>query len=68
MAIDYMGGCCEQCGFTGHASAFDFHHRNPAEKDFGITSGSTKSWDKILAELEKCELLCANCHRTHHAL
>ena len=58
---------CERCGFS-HPAALDFHHRVPADKQFEIprmvANGYSK--EKILAEMAKCEVLCANCHRIHH--
>ena len=44
--------------------AYDFHHLDPAEKDFSISDGT--SWKWIEPELRKCELLCARCHREVH--
>jgi hypothetical protein len=68
MAIAYKGGACEQCGYGRRIDAFDFHHRDPAEKDFTMSDGGlTRSWEKVKAELDKCALLCANCHREIHA-
>lgn len=66
-AIEFKGGKCSRCGYVGCAEAFDFHHRDPSQKDFQISSGNTKNWDSVVAELEKCDLLCANCHRTLHS-
>lgn len=66
MAVVYKGGSCQSCGYTGCDDVFDFHHRDPSQKDFQI-GGSTKGWQKIREELDKCDLLCANCHREHHA-
>jgi len=45
----------------------EFHHINKDEKDFAIGSGNTKSWSDIKKELDKCVLLCANCHREVHS-
>lgn len=45
--------------------AFDFHHPSPWEKDFTISDRMT-SWGAIEAELKKCVLLCARCHREVH--
>lgn len=45
-----------------------FHHQSPEHKDFGIGNGSTKSWEKIKIELDKCILLCANCHAEEHQI
>ena len=48
--------------------ALEFHHLDSTHKDFGISSkGYTRSWTKISEELDKCLLLCANCHREVHA-
>lgn len=67
MAIEYLGGKCEHCGYDKCPDAFDFHHRDPSQKDFGIGSGNSISWDRTKVELDKCALLCANCHREEHA-
>jgi hypothetical protein len=66
-AIDYLGGKCNKCGYDKCPAALDFHHLDPAEKDFTISQVSRTSWnDKLKAELDKCVLLCANCHRETH--
>jgi len=66
--VDYKGGKCERCGYSAHNCALDFHHNDPEEKDFGIGyQRRTKFDDKIMAELDKCSLLCSNCHREKHA-
>ena len=68
MAVDYKGRKCERCGYDRCFEALEFHHRDPTQKDFSISSkGYTRSWDKVRSELEKCIMLCANCHREHHA-
>jgi DNA-binding CsgD family transcriptional regulator len=68
-SIEYKGGCCEKCGYDRCNSALEFHHLNPNEKDFGIGSYSVLSWEKIKLELDKCIMVCANCHREiHHNL
>jgi hypothetical protein len=59
--------CCYKCGFD-HPAALDFHHRNPDDKLYEVALmpqwGISKK--KILAEIEKCDVLCANCHRILH--
>lgn len=65
-AVKLMGGKCERCEWTGHLAGFDFHHKD-GDKDFNIGSVANKSWDAIRLELEKCELLCRNCHSIEHA-
>lgn len=63
-AIDYLGGCCNRCGYANPV-ALQFHHLR--DKDFEIGRFSNKSWDSLLPEIEKCELLCANCHILEHS-
>jgi predicted HNH restriction endonuclease len=63
-AVEYLGGKCRICGYDKCIAAFDFHHIDPMEKDFNISSAT--SWEKAKAELDKCELLCSNCHREVH--
>lgn len=67
-AVEHMGRTCYSCGRDSHPAIFEFHHRDAAEKDFGISeTGRPHLWDKVLAELAKCVMLCANCHREVHA-
>lgn len=63
-SIEYKGGECICCGYDEHPGVLDFHHVDPNTKEFGISGkGMTRSWEKIKAELDKCVLVCANCHR-----
>lgn len=66
MAVEYKGGKCEKCGYDKCIWAFDFHHINSTEKDFNISKYATLSWDKLKIELNKCIMICANCHRELH--
>lgn len=67
-AVAYKGGCCELCGYSRCVEALEFHHEDPDQKEFGLGQrGMTRAWEKIKAELDKCQLLCANCHREVHA-
>lgn len=66
LAAMYLGGRCVICGYDTSYKALDFHHKNPKNKDFTICTSLNKSWANIKAELDKCELLCANCHRERH--
>jgi hypothetical protein len=67
-AIELMGGSCSCCGEVVLPSMFEFHHLSAAEKGFGISrDGMNRPWEEILAELAKCVMLCANCHREVHA-
>ena len=58
-----MGSACSICGYNKSIAALDFHHTDPKEKDFGIAQIGTWTWSKIKQELDKCILVCANCHR-----
>lgn len=59
---------CRKCGDT-RSYILDFHHRNPAEKKGDIaTMIKSSSYDNVVKEIEKCDVLCANCHREYHYL
>jgi hypothetical protein len=65
-AIEYLGGRCMRCGLRGHPILFDFDHRMPSEKRFDWNKLRLHAWKTVLAELDKCDLLCGNCHRLRH--
>ena len=68
MAIEYKGGRYQRCGYNSCIEALEFHHNDSSGKDFSISEkGYTRSWAKVKEELDKCMLLCANCHRETHA-
>lgn len=68
MALEYKGSRCECCGYDKCTAALEFHHIDDLTKEFGISEkGETRSWKRIQEELDKCVLLCANCHREVHA-
>lgn len=65
---DYLSNKkCARCP-ENHIACLDFHHKDPSTKDFKIAEAATKRYSKtkILREIEKCEILCANCHRKEH--
>jgi predicted HNH restriction endonuclease len=67
LAIEYKGGECSICSYNKCLKALEFHHLDSSKKDFGISAkGYTRSWMIIKKELDKCILLCANCHREVH--
>lgn len=63
--IDYKGGKCEFCGYNKCIKALQFHHLNPKEKDFSI-AGMSLSFEKLKKEVDKCILVCSNCHAEIH--
>ncbi len=65
-AVRELGGRCQACGFNRYMCSLDFHHKNPAAKDPNFRSMRGWSWKRIIAELEKCTLLCKNCHAATH--
>src|SRR3990172_7234258 len=65
-AIELLGGKCQRCGWTGDTAAFQFHHKDPKQKELNIGNVTNRSWSVIKKELLKCELLCANCHQIEH--
>lgn len=66
--VKLKGGECEKCGYKGNLSALSFHHRRPTEKLFEIDARScaNRALDALLNEVEKCQLLCCNCHAETH--
>jgi transposase len=68
--ILYKGGGCERCNLElkdSHYSVFDFHHLDPSTKDPNFSGIKSQKWEKIKNEIDKCKLLCSNCHRITHA-
>ena len=63
--VEYKGGKCEICNYNKCYDVLEFHHQNPTEKDFTI-SGKSWSYEKLRVEVDKCILVCANCHREIH--
>jgi transposase-like protein len=60
--IAEAGGCCAICGYARNPAALQFHHVDPATKEFTLRNGDTRSLDRMRVEAAKCVLLCANCH------
>lgn len=58
---------CEKCG-EDHIACLEFHHINPLEKKFNISMAISWGWskNKILKEMDKCIVLCSNCHKKEH--
>jgi len=69
--VKELGGKCSICNYNKNLSALTFHHQNPKRKDFklDIRSLSNRKFSKIQNELQKCILVCHNCHsEIHHPL
>lgn len=68
MLIELKGGGCQKCNYNKNIAALDFHHRDVSEKEFQLdmrTLGN-RTLKSILIEAEKCDLICATCHREEH--
>ncbi len=63
--VEYLNGKCKICGYDKNYTALVPHHRDPQSKKFSF-GGKIMPWDKIKEELDKCDLLCANCHAELH--
>ncbi len=67
MARTSKGNKCVICGYDKCQRALSFHHLDPSKKEFNLSAkGLTRSWEKIEKEIEKCVLVCANCHMEIH--
>lgn len=64
--VAYKGGKCERCGYSKCLRSLTFHHRDPNAKELAISGAHCKRWDVIQKELDKCDLLCTNCHGEVH--
>jgi len=66
-AVAYKGGKCNRCGLLFEClDVYDFHHRDPNEKEEKPNQLMYSSWEKIVKEIDKCDLLCSNCHKLTH--
>lgn len=65
-AVEFLGGKCNRCQETYDPCVYDFHHLNPQDKDFTIGENMLIGEIRFFAEVQKCMLLCANCHRLIH--
>ena len=66
-AINFLGGKCQDCG-ENKPWLLSFHHKNPVEKEFNLSSIKNYRWSLIEKEILKCDLLCHNCHQRKHFL
>jgi len=65
-AMSLFGNSCSDCGLKNLCqAAYDFHHLDPSQKDHKLNL-RVASKTHLAAELAKCIMLCANCHRTRH--
>lgn len=60
--VEYLGGQCCKCGYNKSMRALTFHHKIRSDKSYEITAIKDHNWEKVKAELDKCILICFNCH------
>lgn len=60
-----QGRGCKRCGETDPA-VLQFHHRDPATKRYDVSKMLGMAWERVLEEIDKCDVLCACCHQRHH--
>jgi hypothetical protein len=65
-AVAYKGGACQNCGGVFLPCQYDFHHLDPSTKDYNPSQAMNQSEEVMYRELDKCMLVCANCHRLAH--
>ena len=68
VAVEYKGGKCERCGYDKCLRALSFHHRNREDKKFALSRTQKTNLASVKTELDKCDLLCSNCHMEEEEL
>lgn len=64
--LNYKGCECTECGYSKNIKSLEFHHKNPKEKDVSLSNLVYEKWEIVKTELDKCVVLCVNCHREEH--
>lgn len=64
--VEYKGGKCSACGYNKCFGALTFHHLDSSEKELRLGDAHCRKWEVIVKELDKCILLCSNCHAELH--
>ena len=67
LSVEYLGNKCKRCDWSGDISGFDFHHLRDKEFNLSGINIANRKWSEVKKELDKCELLCALCHRLEHS-
>jgi hypothetical protein len=60
--IEYLGSKCVMCGYNKSDYSLHFHHVDKSQKEFTISEKIDRKFSNLKKEVEKCILLCANCH------
>ena len=65
--VEYKGSKCLICNYDKCINNLQFHHLDPSKKEFSISHSKSRSFNVLKSELDKCILVCANCHGEIHA-
>ena len=65
--VEYKGNKCQLCGYNKCNKALEFHHIDPSTKEFSICTNLNRALEDLIIEVDKCVLLCSNCHKEVHA-
>ena len=66
LMVEHFGGRCNDCHGVFHQCVYEFHHLDPEGKDVNPSKALTWSEERMWVELEKCTMLCSNCHKIRH--
>jgi 5-methylcytosine-specific restriction endonuclease McrA len=66
LKLEY-GGKCQRCGYDKYLGALEFHHLDPTVKEYHLGQRRGLNKEALKQELDKCQLLCSNCHKEVHA-
>ena len=64
--LDYFGRKCQVCGYNTYPCSLELHHVDPTTKGEDFRHHLYWPRHKLLLEIQKCRMLCSNCHRAHH--
>jgi hypothetical protein len=64
--ISMFNNRCKKCGYNKNLSALSFHHTQDKQFQLGLRKISNSKWSDLVKEVQKCELLCSNCHMEEH--
>ena len=64
--MDYKGGKCVVCGYDKYFGALEFHHVDKTKKEYAISDLKNYNFETLKDELDKCVILCSNCHAEYH--
>ena len=64
--MEYKGGKCVVCGYNKYFGALEFHHLDKTKKEYAISDLKNYNFETLKQELDKCVILCSNCHAEYH--